>query len=214
MTKALHIDIVSDVVCPWCAIGYHQLRHALDELGMEAAIHWQPFQLNPDMGTEGQNLGEHLGEKYGITPQQSRQNRAHITAIGADLGFTFNFTDEMRMVNTHDAHQLIHWAGLVGRDSEVKEAFQKAYFTDGLDVSDRSVLIALVADLGFDAEEARAILQEQRYDGAVRKQMDFWRQQGINSVPAIIFERKYLVSGAAGIEHFRKVLSDIAAEQG
>ncbi|WP_321448393.1 DsbA family oxidoreductase [uncultured Cohaesibacter sp.] len=213
MTKAVHIDIVSDVVCPWCAIGYHQLRTVLDDLGMDAEIHWQPFQLNPDMGPEGQNLGEHLGEKYGITPEQSRQNRDHITAVGAELGFTFRFTEEMRMLNTHDAHQLIHWAALKGRDTEVKQAFQKAYFTDGLDVSDQDVLVKLVSDLGFDGDEARAILDDQRYDGAVREQMDFWRQQGINSVPAIIFERKYLVPGAAGVEQFRQVLSEVAKQQ-
>ena len=213
MTKAVHIDIVSDIVCPWCAIGYHQLRTALDDLGMEAEIHWQPFQLNPDMGPEGQNLGEHLREKYGITPEQSRQNREHITAVGAEQGFTFRFTDAMRMVNTHDAHQLIHWAALDGRDTEVNQAFQKAYFTDGLDVSDRDVLIKLVSDLGFDADKARAILEDQRYDGAVREQIDVWRQQGINSVPAIIFERKYLVPGAAGVEQFRQVLLDVAKEQ-
>ena len=214
MTQAVHIDIVSDVVCPWCAIGYHQLRTALEDLKMEAEIHWQPFQLNPHMAPEGQNLGEHLREKYGVTPEQSRQNRDHITRLGAEVGFPFNFTDDMRMLNTHDAHQLIHWAGLEGRDTDVKQAFQRAYFTDGLDISDRDTLIQLVADLGFDADEARAVLAEQRYDGDVKKQMDFWRQQGINSVPAIVVDRKYLVPGAAGVDQFRQLLLDVASKQG
>ena len=173
MTKAVHIDIVSDIVCPWCAIGYHQLRTALDDLGMEAEIHWQPFQLNPDMGPEGTKSGRTSAREI----WHHALNRAARTGIisqpiGAEQGFTFRFTDAMRMVNTHDAHQLIHWAALDGRDTEVNQAFQKAYFTDGLDVSDRDVLIKLVSDLGFDADEARTILEDQRYDGAVREQMD------------------------------------------
>nr|WP_319483213.1 DsbA family oxidoreductase [uncultured Cohaesibacter sp.] len=214
MTQPLHIDIVSDVVCPWCAVGYNQLRVALERLGLEAEIRWQPFQLNPDMAPEGQNLGEHLREKYGVTPAQSKQNRDHITRLGAEVGFQFHFTDDMRMFNTHDAHQLIHWAGLSGRDTEVKQAFQKAYFADGLDISNREVLVGIVADLGFDADEARAILSEQRYDREVREDMAFWRQQGVNSVPAVIIDRKYLVPGAVGVEQFSKILSEMTRPRG
>ncbi len=210
MTAPLRIDIVSDVVCPWCAVGYHQLQKALAETGSEAEIDWHPFELNRDMVLEGENLREHLAAKYGSTPQQSREVRQRITDLGADLGFAFNFADDMRMFNTFKAHQLIHWAAEQGKQTEMKLALFKAYFTDLKDISKVDILVEVAQSLGLNDEEARKALEGERYVDAVRQAQGFWTQQGISSVPAFIFNQKYLIPGAAGIDEFKAVLADLA----
>jgi predicted DsbA family dithiol-disulfide isomerase len=212
MSDPVRIDIVSDVVCPWCAVGYHQLRKALAETGAEAEIHWHPFELNPDMAQEGENLRHHLAAKYGSTPAQSREIRQRITDLGTELGFGFNFTEDMRMQNTFRSHQLIHWAAEQGRETDMKLALFKAYFTDGLDINDIDVLVGITKSLELDEADARLALEKERFAEAVRETQTFWTSQGISSVPAIIFDRKYLVPGAAGIEQFKAVLADVQKE--
>jgi len=212
----LKIDIVSDVMCPWCAIGYAALDKALQQLAetIRADIHWQPFELNPDMPAAGQHLGEHLAQKYGSTPEQSKQNRDRITQMGAELGFEFNFRDDQRIVNTFNAHQLLHWLGeeQPERQTELKMALFNAYFRDGRDISDKSVLIAIVAELGLDADFASQLLHDQTYAGDVRALQEQWRQLGVQAVPAFIINEKYLLSGGQPIEAFVQVLQQIASE--
>ncbi|SNY90095.1 Predicted dithiol-disulfide isomerase, DsbA family [Cohaesibacter sp. ES.047] len=203
MSQPLRIDIVSDVVCPWCAVGYNQLRVALEQTGTDAEIHWHPFQLNPDMGPEGQNMGEHLAEKYGVSPEESARNRERISTVAAEVGFEINFSDEMRIYNTMAAHQLIHFASQNGREHDTKQALLKAYFTDGRDVSDIDVLMDVAQAVGLDVEAARTALQEETYAAVVGEHMQFWTRQGISGVPAIILDQKYLVNGAAGVENFK-----------
>lgn len=209
MNQPLRIDIVSDVVCPWCVIGYNQLLAALEATDTEAEIYWHPFELNPDMPAEGQNLREHLIGKYQITPEQSAATREHITKTGADVGFDFNFADDMRIVNTFDAHRLIHWAGTFDKATEMKEALFAAYFTDGRDVSDRGVLGMIVMQLGLDLGAARELLNSDQYAEEVRDHEGYWTSQGIRSVPAMIFDEKYLVNGAQGVEAYVQFLTDL-----
>ncbi|SNZ20590.1 DsbA family oxidoreductase [Cohaesibacter gelatinilyticus] len=209
MSNPIRIDIVSDVVCPWCAVGYHQLQKALTEIGPEAEIHWHPFELNSDMAQEGENLRHHLAAKYGSTPSQSREIRQRITDHGSELGFDFNFSDDMRMQNTFRAHQLIHWAAKQGRETDMKLALFKAYFTDGLNINDVDVLASIAKSLGLDEADALRALEQEHLGKAVREAQRFWTSQGISSVPAIIFDQKFLVPGAAGIEQFKAVLADV-----
>ena len=209
--QALRIDIVSDVVCPWCIIGYRQLAKALEATGTAHEIHWQPFELNADMPPEGQNLREHLIEKYGITPAQSDANRAMITATGAELGFDIRFGDDMRMHNTFKVHQLLHWADQQGRKHELKQAFFAAHFTDGKNLSDDGVLADVAAGIGLDRSEALAVLADQRFAAAVREAESFWAQQGIRGVPAMVFNRRQLVTGAQGVENYIRILEQLAA---
>lgn len=209
-TQRLRIDFISDVVCPWCVVGYRQLEQALKSTATDYEIHWHPFELNPDMPAEGQNLRDHLAEKYGSTPEQSQENRARLTDLGASLDFKFAFFEEMRMVNTFDAHRLIHWAETQDRGHELKQALFAAYFSEQRDVSDAAVLVDVAEKAGLDAAEARAVLDGQRYAAEVRQQENVWIQNDIRGVPAIIFDNKHLVTGAQGVENYTRILTQLA----
>jgi predicted DsbA family dithiol-disulfide isomerase len=203
--KKVRIDIISDVMCPWCVIGYKGLQQALQQLDgeLEASIHWQPFELNPNMPDQGQELGEHITEKYGSTPQQSMQNRDQITQTGADLGFEFNFTEGQMILNTFNAHQLLHWAGESSDlQTELKMALLTAYFTQGRDVSSHDVLLQIVGEVGLDADHAGKLLSDQVYAGDVRALQQQWRQLGVTAVPTFIIDEKYMISGGQPPEVF------------
>lgn len=208
---ALRIDIVSDIVCPWCVVGYRQLAEALKQTHTAHEIHWHPFELNPDMPAEGQNLREHIMEKYGSSQQESDANRIRITEAGAEVGFEFNFTDDTRMHNTFKAHQLLHWAADYGLKHELKQALFAAHFTDNRNISDEEVLADIAEDVGLDREQALAVLADQRYAEVVRTAEQQMQQQGIQSVPAVIFNQRHLVSGAQGVENFKSILNQLAA---
>lgn len=206
----MRVDIVSDVVCPWCAVGYFQLAEAARQAGTELDVHWHPFQLNPDVGPEGENLREHLAAKYGTTPEQSKAARDRITTLGAEVGFTFDFTDDTRTWNTFDAHRLIGWAELQGRQHETKLALLKANFTDNRNVSDRDVLVDVAQSVDLDADEARIMLASGAYVDELRAAMEFWRARGISGVPSMIFLGRHLVTGAQGVDTYRNILGQLA----
>ncbi|AWI79414.1 disulfide bond formation protein DsbA [Parazoarcus communis] len=209
-TQKLRIDIVSDVVCPWCIIGYRQLANALEVTGTAHEIHWHPFELNPSMPPEGQNLREHVAEKYGSTTEQSEESRVRMTEIGAGLGFEFRFSDDMRMHNTFNVHQLLHWAGLQGRMHELKLGLFAAHFRDRRNLSDDGVLADVAAEVGLERDEALAVLADQRFAVDVREAESGWLNQGIRGVPAMIFNRRHLVTGAQGVDNYTRILAQLA----
>lgn len=209
----IRIDVVSDVVCPWCIIGYKQLEKAAEQSGVGIDLHWHPFELNPQMAKEGENLREHLAKKYGTTPEQSVASRARLTEMGRELGFTFQYADDMRMYNTFQAHQLLHWAEEQGKQTELKLALFEAFFTHRQDVSDESVLVDTAGQVGLDREEAARVLRDKSHAGAVRADQRFWLERGIQGVPAYILNQRYLVSGAQGVENLSRVLTQVAAEK-
>ena len=215
MTKKLKIDIVSDVVCPWCTIGYKRLEKAIKELGVEdqVEIEWQPFELNPNMPAEGQNVNEHITEKYGSTIEQQNQSKQHMTEVGAELGFTFDYFDDMRMVNTFDAHVLLEYAKGFGKQTELKMTLTKAFFSDRKDVSKHDVLRATLLEVGLDADEALAKLDNEEARKEVRTKQDYWKNMGVNSVPTIVFNRKSAVTGAQPVDTFKQVLTELIKEQ-
>jgi predicted DsbA family dithiol-disulfide isomerase len=206
----LRIDIVSDVVCPWCIIGYRQLAQALEATGTAHEIHWHPFELNPDMPAEGQNLRDHVAEKYGTSKEQSEDSRVRMTEVGADVGFEFRFADDMRMHNTFNLHQLLHWADQQGRMHDLKQALFTAHFTNRRNLSDDSVLADVAADVGLDRAAALAVLEDQRFAAEVRTAENTWINQGISGVPAMIFNRRHLVTGAQGVENYTRILQQLA----
>ena len=208
-TPTLQIDIVSDVMCPWCVIGYKQLASALEAVGTPHNIRWHPFELNPNMPPEGQNITEHIAEKYGATPEQSRASRVQMTQAGADVGFEFAYTEDMRMHNTFNTHQLLHWAAQQGRMHDLKMALFTAHFTHGRYLSDNAVLADIAASIGLDQAQAAAVLADQRCAGEVRAAQQFWVQQGIQSVPAVVFNQRHLVSGAQGVDNFTHILHQL-----
>lgn len=214
MNTPLRIDIVSDVMCPWCIIGYRQLVTALEATETEHEIHWHPFELNPDMPPEGQNVREHIIEKYGTTPEQSEESRKQMTSLGTELGFDFRFAENMRMHNTFNAHQVIHWADTQGREHDVKQALFTAHFTYRRNLSDINVLADVAAETGLDRTEALEVLEEQQFASEVRQMQNFWLQKGIRGVPAVIFDRQHLVTGAQGVENFTRILDKMTQTNG
>lgn len=215
--KNVRIDLVSDVMCPWCVVGFLGLSKALEAMAdkVNAEIHWQPFELNPNMPAEGQNMREHLMEKYGITAEQSEQNREQIRQAGEALGFTFNFSDDMTMVNTFNAHQLLHWAAEedLAKQTELKKAMFLAHFTEHRNVNDTNVLVALAEQVGLDAEEAKAVLADQRFALDVRANEQRWQESEIRSVPAIVLQEKYLMTGGQPPEAFIEALTQVIQEE-
>jgi predicted DsbA family dithiol-disulfide isomerase len=214
MGTLMKIDFVSDVSCPWCAIGLNALEQALQRLDgeIDAHIHFQPFELNPQMGAEGQDIDEHLGEKYGATPEQSSKNREAIRARGEAVGFAFNMDKRSRIYNTFDAHRLLHWAAEEGRQRELKHALFKAYFTDGENPSSHEVLVRLAGEAGLDRSKAQEILASDAFAEETREQERFYLDQGIHSVPAVIVNDRYLIQGGQPVEVFEQALRQIAAE--
>ena len=207
--QPLRIDIISDVMCPWCIIGYRQLAIALEDSKVVHEIHWHPFELNPNMPAEGQDIGEHLAEKYGTTPEQSAANRANMTARGQELGFEFNFVDGFRMHNTFNTHQLLHWANGQGRRHDLKQALFTSHFTNGRDLSDDAVLVDIAVEIGLDRAEAAVVLADQRFAAEVREEQKFWTQQGISGVPAMVFDRQHLVTGVRGVDNYQNILNQL-----
>ncbi len=209
MSAPLRIDIVSDVVCPWCIIGYLQLEQALRDTGVAHDIHWHPFELNPDMPPEGQDLRDHIAQKYGATREQSDQTRAQLAALGADLGFVFAYGDGARMYNTFDAHRLLQWAGTLRQKHALKLALFRAYFTDGRDVSDHETLCQVAAAVGLDAEAAAQVLRDGGFAQEVRGLEAFWARQGVQGVPGMVFDGKHLVTGAQGADNYAQILTHL-----
>lgn len=209
----LRVDIVSDVVCPWCVIGYHQLAKAADETGIRIDVHWHPFELNPQMAAEGENLREHLAAKYGTTPEGSRNARARLTEMGAALGFTFNYADDMRMVNTFRAHQLIDWAEDQGRAHDMELALFAAFFTRREDLNNVDVLADVASSVGLDRDTALAMLESGERAESVRDKERFWTSRGVTGVPAMIFNCQHLVTGAQGEENYAHILKQLQPAQ-
>ena len=217
MTTSLKIDFVSDVSCPWCAVGLGALEEALGKLQGEvsAELHFQPFELNPKMGAEGQDIGEHLTQKYGSTAAQQVQIRDTIRARGAEVGFAFNPEGRGRIWNTFDAHRLLHWAGLegaTGQQHALKKALLAACHTRSEAMGDHAVLLACVREVGLDETRAQAILASDEFAQAVREREGFYTSVGIHSVPAVIINDQHLISGGQPAAVFEQALRQIAAE--
>ncbi|MBN8831067.1 MAG: DsbA family oxidoreductase [Sphingomonadales bacterium] len=214
MPKPMKIDFVSDIACPWCAIGLSSLERTLANAAdvIDVDLTFQPFELNPDMPAGGQNVVEHLGEKYGTTPAQSAQNRQGLIARAQEVGFEMNMTDESRLYNTFDAHRLLHWAMLEGKQHALKKALFAANFTQNRDVGDHSVLADAAQSAGLDRAAALEVLESGRYSDEVRQAERLWQGRGISAVPSIVINEQYLISGGQPAETFEKALRQIAAQ--
>lgn len=221
MTTSLKIDFVSDVSCPWCVIGLKALEQAIERVGADIKVnlHFQPFELNPAMGPQGQEITEHITEKYGITAAQAHANRENIRARGAEFGFKFSMANDAgggrsRIYNTFNAHRLLHWAALKSENLQksLKETLFKTYFTDGQSPGSLDVLVAAAGIAGLDLVEAREVLESGAYAAEVREREDFYTSAGIRSVPAVIINDRHLISGGQPVEVFENALRQIAAE--
>lgn len=207
----MKIDFISDVACPWCAVGLNSLDIALARLGdgFPIRIAMQPFELNPDMGPDGEDAAEYLGRKYGLTPAQLEANRANIRQRGAEVGFTFG--ERSRVWNTFDAHRLLHWAGLQGRQHALKHALLQAYHGEGRNPGSHDVLLDLAGGIGLEMTAAREVLESAAYADEVRQAEAWWQQRGIHSVPSVVINDRHLIQGGQSPDVFEQALREIAA---
>jgi len=205
------IDIVSDVSCPWCIIGFRALEDALRELDIEESvkINWRPFELNPSMPAEGQDRAEHIQQKYGLTEAQGTANRQNLIDRGLSVSYEFNFPENGRVYNTFDAHRLVHWAESHGLQTELKLALFDLYFKNEGNPSDHQQLLDCAESVGLDREQAQGVLSSDQYTQEVRADQQLGQQQGISSVPAFIFDNKYLISGGQPKDVFVNALSEL-----
>ena len=210
----IQIDIVSDIACPWCAIGYARLEQAMQQLGPDYAftVQWRAFELNPTHSGEGEPILPALARKYGRSEHEMRAAQSNMMAIAKDLGVNFEKLQERLTVNTFDAHRLVKWAGEQGQQTAMKQALFEAYFGKALNVSDRDVLLGCVETLGLDVVQAGKVLDSDLYADAVRQDEATYQKAGVSSVPAFIVNRKYLISGAQDPEVLVKAMQDISAE--
>lgn len=216
----MHIDFISDVSCPWCAIGLQGLLQAVRQLQAEApgafpvTLAFLPFELNPDMPPGGQDIGEHLTQKYGSTPEQQAQIRATIAQRGAEVGFAFSPEGRGRIYNTAHAHRLLHWAGLQGQSAQLalKQALLVACHGQRQAMDERNVLLACVQQAGLDTAEAQAVLNDGRYAEEVREAEAMISEAGIRAVPAVVVNQRHLISGGQPVAHYVQALREIAAK--
>jgi predicted DsbA family dithiol-disulfide isomerase len=214
MATELKIDIVSDISCPWCIIGFKALQTALKQIGPDitANIEWQPFELNPQMPTEGQGITEHITQKYQISEQQADQNREAIKQRGLSVGYEFGNRGGGRIYNTFDAHRLLHWAKTQGKQTDLKLALFDLYFKDSGNPSAHEQLLETVKSVGLDVIEAKKILDSDQFTADVRQLQQYYQNAGVQSVPAVIVNNKHLISGGQPADVFQQALIKIAQE--
>jgi len=212
MSQKIKLDIISDVVCPWCIVGYKHLEAAIAKLklGDKVEIQWQPFELNPDMPASGEILSQHMARKYGASPQDSANNRSILQERGQAYGFDFNFFDEMKIVNTLDAHVLLDYAEELGKKHQLKLKLFNAYFSEQKDISDHSTLLKLAIDVGIPMEQAQLVLSDTERKEKVKTTIKQWQKLGISSVPTFVFNRSSAFSGAQPQAAFEEVLKELS----
>jgi predicted DsbA family dithiol-disulfide isomerase len=215
MSSRIKIDLVSDVVCPWCIIGYRRLQQAIDATGAGDSIdlEWHPFELNPGMPAEGEDLRAHIARKYGSSPEEYERTRAGIVQLAAEAGFRIDFFDGMKIVNTMDAHILLDHARQTGRQTELQLRLFDAYFNERKDISDRAVLRAEIERLGMDGEAEISRLDSGDARERVQAAMRHWRSLGVSAVPTMVFDDKGALTGAQPVDIYRQVLNRLLAEK-
>ncbi len=215
MAETVRIDFISDIMCPWCVVGLWGLDRALENLAgeIEAEVIFHPFELSPDTPKGGTNLLEHMAAKAGFTREKSLAARAELTRRAAELGFTMGYSDDFRAYNTFDAHRLLHWAWHEGRQHALKRALFEAYFTENLAIDDPEVLAGIAERVGLDRAEARRVLDSGRFAEEVRAEEALWPSRGIQGVPAVIVDQRYLISGGQPPEVFEDSLRRIVAQR-
>ena len=211
LTDKINVDIISDVMCPWCVVGYKRFEQALKELGVEDKfqITWHPFELNPDIADEGEELLSHLSRKYGMSLEQAKDTQNKFKDSFAEVGFPFEYQEGRRMLKTLDAHVLLDFAKKSGKQTELKLALFKAYFAESKDVSKREVLEEVVKSVGLDSKKAMEKLDEPDSRGNIKDKEMYWLQRGINSVPTMVFNQTSMISGAYPVESYKQIISDL-----
>jgi predicted DsbA family dithiol-disulfide isomerase len=214
VSRVVKIDFVSDVVCPWCALGATALEQAIENLAGEVVVEltFKPFELNPDMPAEGEHAVQHMMRKYGRTADQVASRNEMVVARGLEVGFHFDLEKRSHFYNTFDAHRLLFWANAEGLQIALKKALLKAYFSDGQNLADQETLVRLADEVGLDSTRTREVLTNGEFASEVRELERFYQQRGINSVPAMVLNDRQLVTGSQSVEHYEEVIRQMARE--
>jgi predicted DsbA family dithiol-disulfide isomerase len=214
VSRVVKIDFVSDVVCPWCALGATALEQAIENLAGEVVVEltFKPFELNPDMPAEGEHAVQHMMRKYGRTADQVASRNEMVVARGLEVGFHFDLEKRSHFYNTFDAHRLLFWANAEGLQIALKKALLKAYFSDGQNLADQATLVRLADEVGLDSTRTREVLTKGEFASEVRELERFYQQRGINSVPAMVLNDRQLVTGSQSVEHYEEVIRQMARE--
>jgi predicted DsbA family dithiol-disulfide isomerase len=212
VTRAVSIEFVSDVMCPWCALGAVALQQAIANLADEVAVEltFKPFELNPDMPPEGENAVEHMMRKYGRTLAEVTARNVMVIDRGNALGFTFDLAKRTHFYNSFDAHRLLYWSVAQGRQVALKHALFKAHFSDGENISSHDTLVRLAGEVGLSTVRAQEVLDSGELTAEVRELEDFYRIRGINAVPAMVLNGRHLVAGSQSVEEYEQAIRQIA----
>lgn len=212
MSRTVKIDFVSDVVCPWCALGATALEQAISNLAGEVQVQltYKPFELNPDMPAEGEHAIAHMMRKYGRSAEQVADRNAMIIERGAQIGFHFDLEKRSHFHNTFDAHRLLFWAATQGLQRQLKQALLKAYFSDGQNPNDHATLVILAGAVGLDSQRAQAVLANGEFATEVRELERFYQQRGIDSVPAMVIDDQQLIAGSQSVAYYEQALRQAA----
>ena len=215
MTDKIKLQIISDIACPWCIIGYKRLAKAISEMGIhdKVEIEWQPFELNPNMPVEGEEINAHLAKKYGMTVDDSRHTLAQMTAHGAELGFAFDFFDGFKMVNTRNLHIALDYAKKSGKQTELKMRLFTAFFSEQKDVSDQQIFAQELQHVGIDASDVLTRVKDDTVRNQIQDQESYWRNIGVTAVPTMIFNNASSLVGAQPVDTYKQVLAELLEQQ-
>lgn len=213
--EKIKIDIVSDVVCPWCAIGYKRLKQAIDEMAIQdrVELEWHPFELNPTMPKEGQNANKYLMQKYNLSDDELKKTRANVTELGEESGFKFNYFEKMKKLNTFDAHILLNYAKKYNKQTELEVRLSEAYFSEKKDISDRNILYLELKNLGLNANEGIAMLENIQAIQNLKEEEQYWRKRGVSAIPTMFFNDSIMEVGANSVETYKRLLTQLIKKQ-
>ena len=210
--RPVRIDVVSDVVCPWCFIGKRRLEKALALASdVPVEIHWRPYFLNEWIPPEGMSREQYLTTKFG-SPDRYSGIAQRVRAAAAEEGLVYAVDKINRQPNTRDAHRLIRWADGIGKASEMKQRLMDLYFTEGADLSNRAVLVQAAADVGLDPEDVRAALDSDQDIAEIEREVEAAKEAGIQGVPCFILDGKYAISGAQAPEALAQAIEQVSAQ--
>ena len=214
MNKSVRVDFVSDVVCPWCAIGLGALEEAIRRVEGEISVEltFKPFELNPDMPAQGENAVNHIIEKYGASVQEIARNQVNLRTLGERVGFHFDMEKRTHFYNTFDAHRLLYWAQIKGKQRELKHALLKAYFTDGVNISELGALLDVAISVELPEEDTRRVLHSNEFAAEVRSLQGFYRSQGVHGVPTVVLNNKHRLTGSQSAAQYERVLREMALQ--
>ncbi len=215
MENSVKINIVSDVVCPWCLIGYKRLQQAITEMELQDKVEiiWEPFELNPGLPAEGIDQYLYRSQKYGASNEETDVHKLRLAAMAEAEGFKFDLFDGMKIINTKNAHILLDYAKGYGLQTELNSRLVASFFSERKDISDKDVQYKELLAVGLNADEGIKKLDDTEARKHVEQQLQYWKNQGVSGVPTMYFNDSEPVGGAQSVASYKQVLAEVLANQ-